>query len=368
MPVALLNFLHPKAINAHIYKHYFLHIITQELNLYSKEAIQWVFIVDKDDLLNEAALPIWAKENVVFIYKQANNSLQWYWFKKRTLPSLAKRYRATFFIDVFGSHRLSTNSLNQIIVNFESVYHPKHWFFKQRKGKQQPLNTLAKKIIFIELVAKKEGTITVYNGLNSPQINSLFQPILPKNCLPLNNWDERQDVKNKLADGKEYIAAFCTNNETEWLTLLKAFSKLKNWQSSQIKLIIYVSGNTSHLYHKLASYKFKESVIVLSILQPYNSIIQTIAAAYTVVIAGFNANSSLLAAHCMACETPFITDDKNKIFDWLKDANTFPENDFEQLANLLKLYYKDEKLGKFLKEKGQLIAANFNSNWLGFEQ
>ncbi|MFY7652251.1 MAG: hypothetical protein ACOVQE_06090 [Chitinophagaceae bacterium] len=368
MPVALFNFLHPKAKNAHIYKHYFLHIITQELNLYSNEAVQWVLIVDKEDLLNEATLPDWAKENVVFIKKQINNSLHWYWFKKRTLPSLVKRYRVTYLIDVFGNNRLTTTTTNQLIINFESVFQPQHWFFKQRESKQPTLNTLINKAIFINLFAKNEQNVTVNKGVNSSLKKTYFQPILPKNCLPISHWDERQEVKNKIADGKEYVAAFCSNNESEWFTLLKAFSKLKNWQSSQIKLIIYVHGDIMPLHQKLASYKFKDSVIVFSGQQPYNSIIKTIAAAYTVVITGFNANSSLLAAHCMACETPFMIDARNKIFDWLKDANTFTENDFEQLANLLKLYYKDEKLCKFLKEKGQALATNFNNNWLGFEQ
>jgi glycosyltransferase involved in cell wall biosynthesis len=78
--------------------------------------------------------------------------------------------------------------------------------------------------------------------------------------------EEKEQVKAIYTEGKEYF--LFTGNiypEDQLLVLLKAFSQFKKWQLSNMKLVLAGATNkkTARLKEKLATYKYREDVVIL---------------------------------------------------------------------------------------------------------
>lgn len=79
-------------------------------------------------------------------------------------------------------------------------------------------------------------------------------------------WEEREQIKNTYTEGREYF--LFTGNiypPDQLILLLKAFSHFKKWQLSNMKLVLAGPTNkkTAKLKEKLATYKYKEDVVIL---------------------------------------------------------------------------------------------------------
>lgn len=79
-------------------------------------------------------------------------------------------------------------------------------------------------------------------------------------------WEEREQIKEKYAGGTEYFLYAASIYPVDPLILLlKAFSYFKRWQQSNMKLIVAGATNrkTEKLKEKLATYKYREDVILI---------------------------------------------------------------------------------------------------------
>lgn len=79
-------------------------------------------------------------------------------------------------------------------------------------------------------------------------------------------WEEREQIKEKYTGGTEYFLYTGPLYPPDLLiTLLKAFSHFKKWQRSNMKLTLAgpASKKTAQLKEKLATYKYREDVVIL---------------------------------------------------------------------------------------------------------
>jgi hypothetical protein len=101
-------------------------------------------------------------------------------------------------------------------------------------------------------------------------------------------WEDREKIKEKYTGGTEYFLYTGPIYPPDPLiTLLKAFSHFKKWQQSNMKLVMAGSVNrkTGKLKEKLATYKYREDVIIIE--NPVTELLHELAAAaYAPVVPG----------------------------------------------------------------------------------
>lgn len=79
-------------------------------------------------------------------------------------------------------------------------------------------------------------------------------------------WEEIEQIKEKYASGTGYfLYAGPVYPPDLLITLLKAFSHFKKWQQSNMKLVLAgpINRKTKKLKEKLATYKYREDVIII---------------------------------------------------------------------------------------------------------
>ncbi|MBS4044650.1 MAG: glycosyltransferase [Chitinophagaceae bacterium] len=181
--------------------------------------------------------------------------------------------------------------------------------------------------------------------------------------LPL---QETSIIKDSYADSREYFLYIITSeNNEQFITVLKAFSQFKKWQKSSMKLIV-VSRFTqlSNINkEKLDSYKFKEDVVIVE--QPNDEqYAKILASAYATIYLSQNCNLNLPWFEILQTHQPLITSDLNEIKEIARDAALFVnDNNVDDVAAQMQSIYKDENLRSKLINKAKSIAeAHLQSN------
>ncbi|HTL07708.1 MAG TPA: glycosyltransferase, partial [Chitinophagaceae bacterium] len=103
--------------------------------------------------------------------------------------------------------------------------------------------------------------------------------------IPVLTWAEEESIKTSYTGGRSYFLFTGDISEQHLLIdLLKAFSTFKKWQLSNMQLVIAGSstGWTDQLEEKLASYKYRQDVVVLKDADNA-SIARLVAACYAMV-------------------------------------------------------------------------------------
>jgi glycosyltransferase involved in cell wall biosynthesis len=113
-------------------------------------------------------------------------------------------------------------------------------------------------------------------------------------------WEEKEKIKEEYAGGTEYFLFTGDIYPPDHLiTLLKAFSYFKKWQQSNMKLIMAGPANrkTEKLKEKLATYKYREDVIIIENPDP-QTIQELTGAAYAPV--SIDQPETVLAKHLVS--------------------------------------------------------------------
>lgn len=181
-------------------------------------------------------------------------------------------------------------------------------------------------------------------------VDDLYQPV---------GWKEKEAIREKYADGKEY---FLFSGEIHpghnLMNLLKAFSFFKKRQKSNMQLIITakaVSKNNSFI-ETFKTYKYRKEVNLLMDLHE-KDLAKITAAAYAFVYPTFYEGMSTLPLRAIQCEVPVITTNTGAVNEIAGDAVLYadPEN-FEDIADKMMLLFKDETQRTELIKRGKLCA------------
>lgn len=182
--------------------------------------------------------------------------------------------------------------------------------------------------------------------------------------------EEKQNARALFADGKEYFYAEITGVQfSEVIVLLKAFSMFKKRQHSNMKLVFAGTGDgpDKKFAESLESYKFREDVSWL--VHPSTEERWRIpGGAYAMIYCPRHESIGLGVLNAWKAGVPVVSmaatgiQGAGEAFLQVEKAG-----DAAQLAEYLKLLYKDEGLRGRLIEKGLLQTTYFSPERLGGE-
>lgn len=175
--------------------------------------------------------------------------------------------------------------------------------------------------------------------------------------------EEKEEVKQRYADGKEYfLAGVAGARPEEIVDLLKAFSLFKKRQRSNMQLVLGgVTGERqSGVRDKLASYKYRADVHVND-NQEEEEWRKLVAAAYAVVLFIGKDDLGLSIFNAWKAETPVIAVDAARLQERGGTAALYtPSGDPASLSAQLMTLYTNESLRAGLVARGRDRLRSFD--------
>ncbi|MDI3318438.1 glycosyltransferase [Pinibacter soli] len=182
--------------------------------------------------------------------------------------------------------------------------------------------------------------------VEKPQPSSFAKPL---------SWDEKQKIKDRYTAGKDYFVSIISNEQHEFINLLKAFTIFKKWQQSSMQLIVMYDDNAHKDFSKLETYKHKSDVHLLQLVGEEK--LNVLASAYACMHTVTHESVPFTVINAIFCETPIITSELPAIRELAGDAAlyTLPTNVDDISRNMITIY-KDESLRKKQVEKMREMA------------
>jgi hypothetical protein len=185
-------------------------------------------------------------------------------------------------------------------------------------------------------------------------------PLSVEEARPILNWTEKENLKVKYAGGKEYFITRSFFSEDSLMLVLKAFSRFKKKQQSNMQLLITgMKGDRNHAgFEKLDTYKFRNDVHVYASLDEA-SFYQTTAAAYALILPETpGLGSGLLNA--WQAQVPIMAGDEEELMQTGGTSVLYAAaGDLESFSDQMSLLFKDETLRGDLIRKGKIQAQKF---------
>ena len=274
--------------------------------------------------------------------KPKNKLLLFYWYKYK-LPRLICKYNITSFISNAGM--LATDlPLNQyIFIENRNLFLQPKSFFKNN---------------FTDAVTTAQ-TVFVTDSLLGNEFKKMFaanklkQICFNRNELNLSfTFEETEAIKEKYTSGFDYYL-FPVNAtlKPNIVTVLKAFSQLKKWQKTSLKLMLLFENEIDEkLLPDFKNYKYKNDVV--SVKETTQNCSSLTAASFALIFLGdYSYKQNVYDA--LQFNIPVIaadTDDNRILFN---QAVAYASLTTEGLAQQLQIMYKDE-----IYKKQQIQHAN----------
>jgi len=291
------------------------------------------------------------------------NVLSTRWWYGVKLPALLKKIEADIFVSTDGIFSLSAK-LPQVLVIHNLVYlhgasflRKSHVYMYQHHT-QRYINKAAA-IATITNFSKKD---ILNNYKVSPEKITVVGRAAAAYFKPV-DWREKEAIKEKYTSGKEYfLYSGVTHPGGNLLNLLKAFSIFKKRQQSNMQLLIVgrVAWQTNEFEEKLATYKYRAEVKLFGNMKNEELAIVT-AGAYASVYANKVEGIGHPVLEALQCEVPLITSNSRSMPELAGSAALYANPDIpEEIAEQMKLIYKDENLRSQLIENGREQVKNFD--------
>lgn len=250
-------------------------------------------------------------------------------------------------------HILS-NTRNQVflVTNLEFLQHPSAFDKKVYNKKNFSAAIQNAEIVIVPTQHYKAILISDFKlpeakiEVEKPQPSSFAKPL---------SWEEKQLIKDKYAEGKDYFVSIISGEKHEFINLLKAFTIFKKWQQSSMQLIIIHNENPHQDFPKLETYKHKSDVHLLPLAEEEK--MRVLASAYANVHAVTLEAVPSTVINAIFCETPIITSDLPAIKELAGDAGLYinPSNVDDISRNMITIY-KDESLRKRQVERMRALV------------
>ncbi|HRH59096.1 MAG TPA: glycosyltransferase [Chitinophagaceae bacterium] len=281
---------------------------------------------------------------------------RWY---KRKLHSLFKKYRIDAALCLYG---ISANStVPQFMAFFDKDFLPAektapYWKKYAAKNFEKSVSA-AKTILTYSETASKNFTQKI-NLSKPPNVipftaDAVFEPM---------EWHNKIYIKSRYADSKEYfLSVLPDDDEKRFTDLLKAFSKFKKWQQSNMKLLLLPKEEqfANTLYKKLDSYKYREDVTFINDADTKGTA-DIFAAAYTFIHNGESDADLWHVAAAIKCAVPVIAYTAESLKEYCGEA-LLPasEKNSESLGEQIIHLYKNEGLRTNMSETAAEQAKKF---------
>lgn len=285
-----------------------------------------------------------------------------YWYDVAAPFALLNK-KVDVWIQPFGFASLTTNIPQVLLVHdlaflhypqFIPWYHRRYyqWFTPRFLRKAQTVVTVSD--------YTRQDIINTYQ-LPAEKIH-VVKGAARQGFVPI-SWQEKEQVKDGYADGREYfLFTGGIHPRKNLLNLLKAFSLFKKWQHSNMKLL--VAGRLAWQYDdvltKLKTYKYRNDVVLLNYL-PEDQLAKLTAAAYALVYPSYFEGFGLPIIEAMQSEVPVITSHTSSMPETGGDAALYADpSDPDAIAKQMLNLYRDESLRARLITAGKEQAARFS--------
>jgi glycosyltransferase involved in cell wall biosynthesis len=285
-----------------------------------------------------------------------------FWYDVK-VPAVLKKYRADVFVSCDGFCSLTTKVPQCLLVHDLSFLHYPSFFKKTiflfYKHYTSQFLIRAKSIVTVSAFLKKE--ILSQYKIDAGKIEIV--PITVKDIFrPLNDM-EREAVKNKLTNGKEYfINVGAIDPRKNLINLLKAFSVFKKKQKSNWMLVLAgrLDGENKKFAESLQTYKYRDDVVLTGYPEE-EELVKVIGSAYALVYPSLREGFGLPVLEAMRCNIPVITSENSAMREIAEDAALYINpTDHNDIAEKMLLLYKDENLRRQLIQKGKIISDQYS--------
>jgi len=292
----------------------------------------------------------------VVIKPQARFPLAWKIWYNLMLPVFLRKIKADVFVSPDGFCSLQTKVPQCLVIHdLAFLHHPEfisksHLNYYQKNTGRFLKNS--KVIITVSEYSKhdivkqyKIDPAKIHVTYNAP--GSPFQPL---------SYEEKELVKVKYSAGCEYfIYTGSIHPRKNPINLLKAFSKFKKRQQSNMKLVFAgrLAWKTDEFTKLLSTFKFRNDVILTGYLDK-NELAKLVASAYALVYPSFFEGFAVPPLEALQCGVPALVSNNSAMPEVGGDAYLYidPENP-DDIAEKLMLIYKDEALRSRLIENGE---------------
>ena len=191
-----------------------------------------------------------------------------------------------------------------------------------------------------ELTAQEEQKIFILPYT----VGELFKP---------KEWHDKLYIKSRFSENKEYfVAVLPDDNEKIFTELLKAFSKFKKWQQSNMQLLLLPKEEnfSSRIDNKLSSYKYKDDIKLINDAENKETA-DIIAAAYALLHLPCSDADLWPVSAALQCGAPVISFYSESLQEYCGNAAIqVNERGYEAFGDALIHLFKDETLRNQMSE------------------
>lgn len=287
----------------------------------------------------------------------------WYFWLQWVIPRVLRKIKADIFLSPDGFISLRTKVKQVSVIHDINFYHHpeqlpfwvskySNYYFPKFARKAVSIGTVSEysKADIVKSFAIDPDKITVcYNGSNT-----LFTPA---------SLDEKQTVKEKFTDGKDYFVFVGALNPRKNVPgLLKSYEIFRKTYNLDHKLIIvgsamHLTGEIDKTYRKMS---FSEDVIFTGRLD-ISDLHLILASAEALVYIPFFEGFGIPLVEAMYAETAIIAGNKTSLPEVAGDAALLCDpDDHKTVAEYMKLIATNPEIRVSLIEKGRIQREKFS--------
>ncbi len=285
--------------------------------------------------------------------KPQNNFLLYFWYTFK-LHALLKKEQCNIFISEVGLLCPKFNLSQFLFFSDVEIKKKGNRFYKK------PYTTaiqIAKKIFVTEDFINE--TIVSGYKVNATKVKTIYHGIVYKQPIGLKRSHEQ--IKEQYTNGFDYfLYPVSAQNTAHVLTTLKAFSQLKKWQKSAMKMVLLLMDiSATNLIPDFKNYKYKNDVVFIEKANdPYNEMVD---AAFTLInFCKYSNNTISFVA--LQKNVPLIAADNNTNRRVFGEAAIYCDMTEKGMSEKMQLIYKDEALKNNLNLHGNILLKKYNAD------
>ena len=299
----------------------------------------------------------------VVVHPQARHPILFYIWFEWSIPGMLRKYKIDLFLSPDSYLSLSTKVPTCLVIHDLAFEHyPEHFVLSHRLYWRHYSPLFARKATRIATVStfSKEDIVKHY-GIDPKNIDLVCNGAHDE-YRPL-DYDEREAVKQKYADGCEYfVFAGALHPRKNIVNLLKAFVIFKKRQKTNMKLVI--AGRPAWKYEEVEqmrqSMEFKDDVKWVGYMN-VDELSKVIGGAYVLVYASLFEGFGIPILEALQCNVPGIVSNTSSMPEVAGDAALLVDpTSPEDIAAKMHMLYKDENLRKKLIGNAARQIKKFN--------
>ena len=289
--------------------------------------------------------------NVIIAPRPKNKLLLYYWYNYK-LPVFLNKYNAKVFISDAGMLNIKTGISQYLFFDSVCPDEDNKRYFK--KIFRACLNTAVN--IFTTEDCITEELAAKYS-ISGNKLLTLHYDFPEKN---INTKHDDQTIKDKYTKGDDYfLCPVYSASPDQLIVLLKAFSQLKKWQKTSLKLILLLRiKSPEDPVPDFKNYKYREDVILMQHTEKTENDFLKSCFAF-VWFGSFRQRSIAFAA--LQNDVPLIVSDNKINKSLFGEGVLFTMLTVHDLAEKMQVLYKDESIRNKTIECGKFLLQKYNS-------